>query len=90
MVRRVRRTSTSKRSIIAWLDDATRNAALLLSESLMVTRYYMITRGKDSGDLGANYFDELSKEMVERHALKRPERLRFQVELKLSCLLPVE
>jgi hypothetical protein len=41
----------------------------------------MITRGQDYQDLGANYFDERNKETVKRQAVKRLEKLGFQVEL---------
>jgi transposase len=42
----------------------------------------MIMRGQDYEDLGANYFDERNKEMVKRQAVKRLEKLGFQVQLK--------
>jgi hypothetical protein len=48
----------------------------------------MITRGQDYQDLGANYFDERNQEMVKRQAVKRLEKLGFQVDLKPAVLNP--
>ena len=62
----------------------TKRAIVAVGHSLLVTGYYMITRGKDYDDLGANYFDERNKEMVKRQSVKRLEKLGFQVELKLA------
>jgi transposase len=59
-----------------------KRAIVAVGHSLLVTGYYMITRGQDYEDLGANYFDERNKEMVKRQAVKRLEKLGFQVELK--------
>ena len=61
-----------------------KRAIVAVSHSLLVTGYYMITRGQDYQDLGANYFDEENKEMVKRPAVKRLEKLSCQVELKLA------
>jgi hypothetical protein len=38
--------------------------------------------------LGANYFVERNQEMVKRQAVKRLEKLGFQVELKLAVPAP--
>jgi transposase len=59
-----------------------KRAIVAVGHSLLVTGYYLITRGRDYEDLGANYFDERNKEMVKRQAVKRLEKLGFQVELK--------
>jgi transposase len=59
-----------------------KRAIVAVGHSLLVTGYYLITRGQDYQDLGPNYFDERNKEMVKRQALKRLEKLGFQVELK--------
>jgi transposase len=59
-----------------------KRAIVAVGHSLLVTGYYLITRGKDYDDLGPNYFDERNKEMVKRRSVKRLEQLGFQVELK--------
>lgn len=59
-----------------------KRAIVAVGHSLLVTGYHMITRHQDYQDLGANYFDERNREMVKRNAVKRLERLGFQVDLK--------
>jgi transposase len=65
-----------------------KRAIVAVGHSLLVTGYYMITRGQDYEDLGANYFDERNKEMVKRQAVKRLEKLGFQVQLKAAVPEP--
>ena len=62
-------------------------AIVAVGHSLLVTGYYLITRGRNYEDLGANYFDERNKEMVKRQAIKRLEKLGFKVELKPTVVL---
>ena len=59
-----------------------KRAWVAVGHSLLVTGYTLITRQVDYQDLGANYFDELNKEAVQRRTVKRLEQLGFQVELK--------
>ncbi len=59
-----------------------KRALVAVGHSLSVTGYYLITRGQDYHDLGANYLDERNKEAVQRRMVKRLEQLGFQVELK--------
>jgi transposase len=56
-------------------------AAVAVGHSLLVTGYYLITQHKTYQDLGANYFDERDREHVKRRAVKRLEKLGFQVQL---------
>jgi transposase len=49
--------------------------------SLLVTGYYLITRQTQYEDLGGNYFDERDHEAVKRRAVKRLEKLGYQVQL---------
>jgi transposase len=67
-----------------------KRAIVAVGHSLLVTGYYMITRGRDYQDLGPNYFDERNKEMVKRQAVKRLERLGFRVELTSAELVKIE
>lgn len=55
--------------------------AELLRHGLLVTGYYLITRQTKYEDLGGNYFDERDREAVKRRAVKRPEKLGYQVQL---------
>jgi len=64
-----------------------KRAIVAVGHSLLVTGYYLITRGRNYEDLGANYFDERNKEMVKRQAIKRLEKLGFKVELKPTVVL---
>ena len=57
-------------------------AAVAVGHSLLVTGYYLITRGQTYQDLGANYFDERDREAVRRRAVRRLENLGFQVQLR--------
>jgi transposase len=57
-------------------------AAVAVGHSLLVTGFYLITRRKMYQDLGDNYFDERDREQVKRRAVKRLEKLGFQVSLK--------
>jgi transposase len=66
-----------------------KRAIVAVGHSLLVTGYYMITRATDYTDLGANYFDERNQERVKRQAVKRLEKLGFQVQLKLAVSPPV-
>lgn len=60
----------------------TQRAAVAVGHSLLVTGFYLITRNKTYNDLGENYFDERNREQVKRRAVKRLEKLGFQVSLK--------
>jgi transposase len=62
-------------------------AAVAVGHSLLVTGYYLITRGKTYHDLGENYFDERNHEYVKRRAVKRLEKLGFQVQLTAATAI---
>ncbi|RIK52727.1 IS110 family transposase [candidate division KSB1 bacterium] len=57
-------------------------AAVAVGHSLLTTGFYLITRNKTYSDLGENYFDERDREQVKRRAVRRLEKLGFQVSLK--------
>ena len=56
-------------------------ALVAVGHSLLVTGYYLVTRGTTYQDLGANYFDERDREAVKRRAVCRLEKLGYQVQL---------
>ena len=64
-------------------------AAVAVGHSLLVTGYYLITRQETYQDLGANYFDERDREAVKRRAVRRLEKLGFQVQLNPVAALAV-
>lgn len=64
-------------------------AAVAVGHSLLVTGYYLITRQESYQDLGANYFDERDREAVKRRAVRRLEKLGFQVQLQPVAALAV-
>jgi len=64
-------------------------AAVAVGHSLLVTGYCLITRHETYQDLGANYFDERDREAVKRRAVRRLEKLGFQVQLKPVAAIAV-
>lgn len=56
-------------------------AAVAVGHSLLVTGYHLITRQTAYEDLGGNYFDERDREAVKRRAVRRLEKLGYQVDL---------
>lgn len=65
-------------------------AAVAVGHSLLVTGYHLITRQETYQDLGANYFDERDREAVKRRAVRRLEKLGFQVQLQPMAALAVQ
>lgn len=58
-----------------------KRAAIAVAHSILVSVYHILRDGTVYQDLGANYFDERSKEAAKRQAVKRLERLGFTVTL---------
>jgi transposase len=44
--------------------------------------YHLLRDRGTYQDLGGNYFDEHNRQMVQKHLVRRLERLGFQVELQ--------
>ena len=61
-------------------------ALIAVGHSLLVTGYYLITRQTKYEDLGGNYFDERDREAVKRRAVKRLEKLGYQVQLAPAAI----
>ena len=61
-------------------------AFVAVGHSLLVTGYYLITRQTKYEDLGGNYFDERDREAVKRRAVKRLEKLGYQVQLAPAAI----
>ena len=54
---------------------------MAVAHSLLVVMYALLTRRERYRDLGANYFDERSRERVQHRLVTRLERLGYRVEL---------
>jgi transposase len=59
-----------------------KRALVAVAHSLLVIVYHILAEGTEYQDLGANYFDERSKEATIKRALKRLERLGVNVAIK--------
>jgi transposase len=59
-----------------------KKAAVAVAHSILVIAYYLLTRGTEYEDLGANYFDERNRSRVERRLTHRLEQLGYRVILE--------
>lgn len=60
-------------------------AAITVAHSMMTIAYYLLTRGEDYRDLGANYFETRQQDMIVRQSVRRLENLGFTVTLSNSA-----
>jgi transposase len=58
-----------------------KKAAVAVGHSLLVIIYHVLTEEKDYEELGGNYFDERSRQAVEKQLVRRLENLGYQVSL---------
>jgi transposase len=58
-----------------------KRAIMAVAHALLVTGFYLITRQQDYQDLGLAYLDDRHKERAKRQAIRRLEKLGFQVQL---------
>ncbi|ASJ53979.1 IS110 family transposase [Brevibacillus formosus] len=56
-------------------------AAIAVAHSMMTIAYYLLTRGEDYRDLGANYFETRQQEMIVKQSVRRLENLGFTVSI---------
>ena len=59
-----------------------KKAAVAVAHSILVIAYYLLTRGTEYEDLGANYYDERDRSRVERRLTHRLEQLGYRVILE--------
>ncbi|MCL5108753.1 MAG: IS110 family transposase [Chloroflexi bacterium] len=59
-----------------------KKAAVAVGHSILVIAYHLIKKGTTYVDLGPNYFDERSRDVVERRLVRRLERLGYNVDLR--------
>jgi transposase len=57
-------------------------AVLAVGHSVLVSLSHMLTRHEPYHDLGADYFDDRHRELVQRRLVHRLERLGFAVTLE--------
>jgi transposase len=56
-------------------------AVVAVAHSVMVIVYHLLSRNEPYTDLGADYFERLDRERMERHYVRRLEQLGYQVAL---------
>ncbi len=57
-------------------------AVVAVAHSVLVIAYHMLRDTRPYQELGADYFDRLDSERVQRHHISRLEALGYDVELK--------
>jgi hypothetical protein len=58
-----------------------KKAVVAVSHSVLVIIYHLLRTKKPYTDLGADYFDQLDKQRIERHHIHRLEQLGYTVIL---------
>jgi transposase len=58
-----------------------RRAIVATAHSVLRIAYYLLRDGAEYADLGADYFEQLDKERIERHHVRRLEQLGYAVTL---------
>ena len=56
-------------------------AAMAVAHSVLVIAYQLLKTGQPYADLGADYFDHLDAERIQRHHVKRLQQLGYEVTL---------
>lgn len=59
-----------------------KRAAVAVGHSILVIIYHLLCDRTPYQDLGSNYFDEHDRQMVQKHLVRRLERLGYQVDLQ--------
>ena len=57
-------------------------ASVAVGHSLLVIAYHLLAHGHEYADLGANYFDERDRQLVQRRLVRRLESLGYRVQLE--------
>jgi transposase len=57
-------------------------ATVAVGHSLLVIAYHLLAHGHEYDDLGANYFDERDRQLVQRRLVRRLEDLGYRVNLE--------
>ncbi len=56
-------------------------AAVAVAHSILVIAYHLLKTGRPYSDLGADYFDKLDTERIQRHHIHRLQQLGYEVTL---------
>jgi transposase len=59
-----------------------KRAAVAVGHSILVIAYHLLDRGTVYTDLGADYFDRRSEHYIQKHLVKRLERLGYKVSIE--------
>jgi transposase len=59
-----------------------KRAAVAVGHSILIIMYHLLRDRGTYHDLGGNYFDEHDRQVVQKHLVRRLERLGYQVELQ--------
>jgi len=59
-----------------------KKALVAVGHSILVIVYYLLSRKQPYRNLGANYFDELNRQRLERNLVRRLEKLGYKVTLE--------
>ena len=59
-----------------------KRAAVAVGHSILVIVYHLLRDRGTYSDLGGNYFDEHDRQMVQKHLVRRLERMGYQVDLQ--------
>jgi transposase len=57
-------------------------AAIAVAHSILVIAYHLLKRKEDYCDLGPDYFDQRSRQAIERNAVRRLQNLGYRVNLE--------
>ena len=61
-----------------------KRALMAVAHSMLVIGYHMLKTGKGYRELGGNYLDQINKDQLQRHFVKRLQKLGFKVTLERS------
>jgi transposase len=59
-----------------------KKALVAVAHAILVIVYYVLSRKQSYQELGGDYFDQRERQMIERRAVRRLERLGYQVQLQ--------
>lgn len=59
-----------------------KRAAVAVGHSILVIVYHLLRDRGSYQDLGGNYFDQHDRQMIQKHLVRRLERLGYQVDLQ--------
>ncbi len=58
-----------------------KKAAVAVAHSLLIVIYHVLRNGKPYNELGADYFNNVDTERLQRHHVRRLEQLGYKVSL---------